>query len=195
MQRRPSHPHGQLTGLIVLVSLMLSVGVMFWLPGQPQLPAHAAAVATTGTASLPITRTPRAERGPVANMPVEPTMDWSTIPTAIPADQLVAEALAATAAAIPPTPVYVPVYTPPDNSALIATQQELAAAQAYAQEQAAAMKAQADAAFESQRQQDARHAADLAATQQTAPPAPPVVNPADFAAPDPNAKCQFVGCL
>lgn len=195
MQRRQSHPHGQLTGLIVLISMMLSVGMMFYLPGVPQQPAHAAAVATTGTASLPITRTPRAERGPASNsgeLPT-PTMDWSTIPTAIPADQLVAEALAATAAAIPPTPVivYQPA-PPPDNSALIAVQQALVDAQAYAQEQADAMKAQADAAFESQRQQDARHAADLVAAQQTAVPA---VKPSDFVAPDPNAKCAFVGCL
>lgn len=116
MQRRPSHPHGQLTGLIVLISMMLSVGIMFWLPGQPQQPAHAAAVATTGTASLPITRTPRAERGPVANsgeLPA-PTMDWSQIPTAIPADQLVAEALAATAAAQPPTPAPIIVHAQPE---------------------------------------------------------------------------------
>lgn len=186
MQRRPSHPHGQLTGLIVLISLMLSVGIMFWLPSGAQQPAALASSAITSTPALPITRTPRPEFAPAAN--VQAPIDWSTIPTAIPADQL-----------IPPEPqvVYVQLPAPPpDNSALLAAQQALADTQAQAavdaQAAADAQQASADAALESQRQEDVRHATALAIAQQAAQPA---VNPNDFAVPDPKAKCQFVGCL
>lgn len=200
MQRRPSHPHGQFTGMIIIVALMASIGMVFWVPSTPsQLPALAAEI-TTSTPALPITRTPRPERDPQASAPVvvEPTaepIDWSTIPTAIPADQIILPTVA--------PPVYVPhpapapavvIYQPappPDTTALIAAQQELAAAQAQAQQQANAMQAQADAALESQRQQDARHATEMAAAND----APAVVNPADFIQPDPQAKCQFIGCL
>lgn len=176
MQRRQSHPHGQLTGLIVIISMMLSVGIMFWLPTQHSQPlAQAADIATP---ELPITRTPRAERGPVANVAVPSPMplpvDWSAIPTAVPAEQLIPPTAEPVIVQAQPEVVYITQAAPtPDNSALIAAQQALADAQAQAQAQADAMKAQADAALEAQRQEDARHAAELRDAQATAAPTTP----------------------
>lgn len=110
MQRRPSHPYSQLTGLIVIVSLMISVAVMFWLPSQPQHTPALAAANDAPTPALPsapeITRTPRPEQGPSANIgasaePSPAPVDWGAIPTAIPADQLIQPTVA-------PEVVYVP---------------------------------------------------------------------------------------
>jgi len=205
MQRRPSHPYSQFTGLVVVALLMLSVGMMFWMPSAPDhVPALAADV-STNTPALPITRTPRPERGPQANGQTEPTAtdeqgrpltdaEWAAIPTAIPADQL-----------IPPTPSYVPpaivqsapeiIYQPAEQ--IVVTQAPLIVVepgQRVVQTATPIVLANNEplrqqderlaAELEAHRQEEKRLAAELAAARHP-----------DFASPDPNAKCQFVGCL
>lgn len=172
MPRRPSHPHGQLTGLIVLCSLLLSVGLMFWLPSAAtHTPALASGV--TSTPALPITRTPRAEHAPVAAAPllpsavpfIEPTVDSNWISSPEPTQEPVIVAQPAPVIALPAEPVY--VQAPP-----VVIVQE--AAPIYIQDTPVVIEVHV-------------------------PPAltvvPDVVRNQDFITPDPNAKCQFIDCL
>ena len=189
MQRRPSHPHAQLTGMIAIAALMLSVGIMFWMPSAALISPPAMAAGITPTPGLPSALSPHADHSPSANMALAPTMDWGTVPTAVPADQLVQ-----------PTPVPVQVIYHPadpvvvyqqDDTAVQAAQAAQAAAEQQARDLAAAVQAQQATALENQRQADERLADALVIARS----APVAVNPSDFTAPDPNASCQFTGCL